>query len=186
MSQNPFAPPESDVYPMASLPGAVGHDGQFRDGKKLVHTIGAQFPDRCVKCNQPIGPERLERVVYWHHPAVYAALLLNVIVYAVIAMIVRKKATVHVGLCERHLASRRVAIIVGWAGSAAGLGAMFGGIAVELPVLMGLGIVGFLVALFWGLIGARVVYATKIDALYLHLAGVSKEYLAELPPFGAG
>ena len=38
------------------------------------------------------------RKVYWHHPGVYALILINLIVYAIVAAIVRKRADTESGL----------------------------------------------------------------------------------------
>jgi hypothetical protein len=78
----------------------------WRSDKLLVAAPGAELPDRCVKCNAPAGGRRLKRTLYYHHPAIYLLLLCNLIIFAIVALIVRKRAVLQIGLCEHHLARR--------------------------------------------------------------------------------
>ena len=61
----------------------------------LVLHKQAPLPDICLKSNLP-ATRRLKRNLQWHHPAVYLALLVNLIVYVVVAMIVQKRATLFI------------------------------------------------------------------------------------------
>ena len=47
-------------------------DGVWRDGKIIVMSHDASFPDRCVKCNQPAAGYRLKRKLTWHPSGWYA------------------------------------------------------------------------------------------------------------------
>src|SRR5579863_7323166 len=77
-----------------------GIHGLRWEGNKLVCHSETPFPDWCVKCNEPANGFRLKRVMYWQHPAYYLLLLCNLLIMAIVIMIVRKKAILHVGLCE--------------------------------------------------------------------------------------
>src|SRR5688572_23321251 len=96
---NPFAAPESDVLPPVADGVALGSQNQYRSNNVLIHGHEGAFADRCVKCNAPTGPERLKRVLYWHHPAVYLLIIPGILFYAIAALIARKKAIVHLPLC---------------------------------------------------------------------------------------
>lgn len=151
-------------------------------GKQLVTVSETPFPDRCVKCNAPANGFRLKRVLYWHHPGFYFLIMCNLLIYAIVAMTVRKKAVLHIGLCEQHRAARKQAILIGWIGSLAGLAlALFGGAAFNSgwPVLIGfLMFFGFLI---YGLIKAPMVSAAKITKENVWLKGVHGDFLAGLP-----
>ncbi|MCK6546286.1 hypothetical protein L6R52_10585 [Myxococcota bacterium] len=183
VAPNPFAPPESDVLvpPSADVFGAPS--GQYRVGDVLVHRHGAKFADRCVRCGVPVGPERLVRPLYWHPTWIYFLLIPGVLIYVIVAAVFRKTSTVHVGLCDEHRSSRRNAMIGAWLGAIASMGACTL-TSDEYPAAILFAVVGVIVAAILGIVGSRVVYATKIDEYYTHLRGVSSRYLDHLPPWG--
>src|SRR5215471_10889244 len=78
----------------------------WRTGRQLVFAKDTPFPDRCVCCNTPTNL-KLKRQLYWHPSGYYLLILISILVYAVAAIIVRKKALVHIGLCDRHRSMRR-------------------------------------------------------------------------------
>jgi hypothetical protein len=81
---NPFAPSAATLAG-GPAPGGTGHVG--REGRHLVLVPGTPLPPRCVKCNAPAAlPSRL-RTVYWHHWGYYFIILLNILVYAVVALV---------------------------------------------------------------------------------------------------
>jgi hypothetical protein len=114
---NPFAAPQSEVLssdPRHSMLGDV-----WRDGDLLVVRDKTSLPDRCVKCNDSSDVRRLKRRMSWHSPMLYLLILLNLILYAIVAIAVQKKGRVEFALCPQHLRQRRIAIAVGWFGALA-------------------------------------------------------------------
>lgn len=101
---------------LARLAGGqgVGSAGLWRDKRAVVLGARAELPDRCVKCNAPGEGRRLKRNLYWHPPAWYLLILVNLLVYAVAALAVRKRATIEVGLCEAHRIRRWMHIGIAW------------------------------------------------------------------------
>jgi GYF domain 2 len=162
----------------AAMP-SVG--GLWRSNKRLVARTETVFPDRCVKCNAPAGGFRLKRRLYWVHPAYFLLILCNLLVLLVVYLIVRKKAVVHIGLCERHRTKRKRGLIIAWSSVAVGIISMFyagfmssgWGILIGLIVLLGGGITGAVMA--------RAVTPTKVDKEYVWLAGVNRDFMAGLP-----
>ena len=155
--------------------------GLWRSKNQLVTRSENPFPDRCVRCNGPANGYRLKRTLYWHPPAYYLIILLNLLIYAVVALCVRKKATVWIGLCEQHRVRRKYGMLGCWAGVLGGLvllvaGAVQGsGIAAMAGLVLLLG-----GAIYGGITGARVSPA-RITKENVWLKGVNKEFLAELP-----
>ena len=141
----------------------TGAAGLWREGKKLVTRSETPFPDRCVKCNAPAGGFRLKRVLYWHHPAYYLLLLCNLLILLIVVLIVRKKAVLHVGLCEAHRKQRTMAIIACTTGLLAGLAMIIGGAVFESGWLVLAGVVFFLGGIIWGVARGRTIAAAKID-----------------------
>lgn len=173
---NRYAPPK------AALEDRTGTEAEmWREGKVLVMRKGGDFPDRCIKCNAAsVTPKRRYRLS-WHSPWWYALILLAILLYAIVAMIVRKTATVHVGLCERHQKRVMWGRIVGW-----------GGLAIELGLVLvststgdaSYALVALALALPW-LIAAmvinRLVLPERIDDRYVRLKGCGPDFLRSLP-----
>jgi hypothetical protein len=168
-SQQPYFPP-----PMHGLPTI------WRDKSILVMTKEAPLPNRCVKCNEPTG-ERLTRKLTWHHPALYLTVLISILVYAVIALVLRKTATVNLGLCEDHLNTRRRNLAITWVMGI--LGALCFPLAIMLEDATPLGIGGLLLlaTAIYGIVTLRVVVPTKIDDHFVWLKGVNPDYLRDFP-----
>lgn len=189
-SPNPFAPPRS-VDPFYSDPSGSS-SGIYRKGNVLVVHKQAQLPARCVKSNEPTSL-RLKRKLSWHHPAIFLVILFNLLIYVVIALLVRKTAVLHIGLAERFHQRRRRNMLIAWAIALTGIVMFVVGLAYSdtpgqsSPLMFGLvlGPITLFLGLLWGLYGCRVVYPKRIDDDYVWLRGVCPEYLAEYdePPF---
>lgn len=181
---NPYAAPTAKV----GRSPLMGGPGLWREGNRLVMRKDAELPDRCVRCNEPAHGYRLKRRLSWHHPAFYLFLLFNLIIYVIVALIVRKTAKIEVGLCEAHVRARTRAILVGWLGSLGGIGLMiFGamnsgpGAQNDLGWMILVGLLLLLVSLIFGASKAPPVVPTRIDANFVWLKRVSPAFLAALP-----
>jgi hypothetical protein len=197
MSQNPFSDAPFNPYqaPMApsvapfSPTGNPYEAGVWRQGNLLVMHKMARLPDRCVKTNDPTA-ERLNRKLSWHHPAIYLALLFNIIIYVVLASVLRHQAAIQIGLGPEGLAWRRKVIAISWSGIIASIAAFIAAFQFDpdvspqifVPLLLG-GIFGTLGFAIFGLTCARVVAAKRIDHHYVWLKGVCPDYLNQLPEF---
>jgi hypothetical protein len=162
--------------------------GLWRMDKQLVTTSEAPFPDRCVKCNGPADGFRLKRSLFWAPSIYYLLILLSVPIGLIVVMLVRKKAVLHVGLCENHRAARKRDLLIGWCGALGGiLVVVTAGVALSSTnsavagVMLLVGILAFLFCLFYGLAKAPVVKAAKITKENVFLKGVNRDFLAGLP-----
>jgi hypothetical protein len=180
---NPYAPTKASLA-AAEVKHQTG--GVWRDGKHVLVAHGASFPQRCVKCNAEVGGQSKVRKVHWHHPSIYLLLLVYVIVYVVVAAIMRKTAQIDPCLCDEHARKRRRWIWTGW------LGALFGLIGVpvlgammeaEMIGAIVIGICCFLLFAIAGSTNARILYPSRIDANYARLKGADPRFLAGLPKF---
>lgn len=177
LDDNPYVPPQTAL---GGLHGQAS-DGIFRDGKTLVASHDALFPDRCVKCNQPAGGYRLKRRLTWHPQGWYALILVNVLVYAVVATIIQKKCEFQVGLCARHRQRRLGSIGLGLALPL--LGGVGCTMRIEDPSGIWIGILSFAVGMVLLIAGTSVLSAQRIDERFAHIRGASPTFLASLPPF---
>ena len=182
---NPYAPPMAGEL---AAQASTDRGGFWSDGKNLVLHRDARLPDRCLRCNEP-ATVRLRKTLYWHHPALYLLILAGLLLYAIVALIVRKKLPSEWPLCGRHAGRRRWGIALTWigllgiflfpwglafAGEALGAKDAFGLLAVfSFPLA--------LIMMFVGLYLQTVLRPTKIDDHYGYLL-VGKPFLASCPP----
>jgi energy-converting hydrogenase Eha subunit B len=115
----------------------------------------------------------------WHHPGWYALILINLLIYAIVGSLVSKRVKVEFGLCEEHTAKRRNIIIASWAIFFGSLGtAFFLGTSIDNPdAAIGIGLLGFLVAVILGLVGGRSIYAKRITEDEVRIAGCGEPFL---------
>ena len=170
---NPYAPPQS-------LGADVVSDYCWREGKVLVVPNGNKLPPRCVKCNTPAELEK-PRAFAWHHPGWYVLIPLNLLVYAVAATLVQKRAKVAIGLCAEHRARRRKFTL-----SAVGLlllamGALYFAAVGEDGLFAGLSLLLFLVAVIVAIVGTRALTASRISREETRLKGACAAFLDSLP-----
>jgi predicted RNA-binding Zn-ribbon protein involved in translation (DUF1610 family) len=166
---------------------ASAGEGVWRDGKKLVMRKTATLPYRCIKSNQP-ADGWLRRKLYWHHPAIYLLILLHLFIYVIVAICVRKKADIEVGLCDAWFRRRRWTIALTWLVALVALGVCIAGCAgLETPGsqlggwLIAGGLIGGFIGVITGLILGTVVSATKITDEYVWMKGVHPDFLKSLP-----
>lgn len=70
----------------------------------------------------PANGQRLKRSLSWHHPALFLVVLAGLLVYVIVALIVRQTAKIEVGICDTHRRRRLVAIAAGWLVFLSGVG----------------------------------------------------------------
>lgn len=158
-----------------------GGGGQlWRKDRQLVVRSGSTMPDRCVCCNAPANGYRLKRQLYWHPAAYYLLILLNLLIYIIVALIIRKRALIHVGLCEKHRAGRKQAILGSWLAVLLGVVLMFVGFSTHGAFAL-IGLVLILTAAVFGSIKGRVVAPTKIEKDIVWVKGAGSEFLEKLP-----
>jgi len=160
--------------------GQLATAAVWADGKKVVAMDGALFPARCVKCNQATSEPGLKRKLYWHHPAFYLLIFFQFIIYVIVAVLVRKRATVEIHLCREHLDRRRNFMIGVWVALFLGLAGLVGGIAENQGLVILAGVVLLIVALILGIL-ARPLATVKIRDKTVWLRGAGKDFLASLP-----
>ena len=172
---NPFAPPKARLQDGYDAGGDL-----WRDGKMVVLRRGSDFPDRCIKCNQPSVSPRRQTTLIWHHGAWYLLLPL-VLLYVVVSILVRRRTVVHIGLCARH--QRRVVWgrVVGWGGFLALVAMLVGGAMLRAP---GLAVLALLLLLPWAvaaIVVNRQLLAVRIDRETTRMKGFGPAFLASLP-----
>jgi len=168
--------------PPSVLPSPLPYGGIWRDQKILVMAKDAPLPDYCVKCNSPAHGFRLKRNLSWHPPALYVIILFAWLAYLIAALVIRKQATVYIGLCQEHVQKRKQLLAAGWISF--GIGILGAGVAFESSYL-GVGLLGILwtiIAIGWLAVVGKMVNVKKIDDRFVWLGGIDANYLARFPP----
>ena len=182
---NPYAAPQTNLTPQIVCQSDIWHDG-----KQLFVRRETQFPDRCVKCNAPADGYRLRRTLYWHNPLLFLLILIAVLLYFIVAIIVRKNMRVEFGLCAAHRQARNRALIVGWVVALAGIGAVVFGVtrmggmqgdAQMGAIAMIAGLVVFLAGTIYGITKRQTLTPNRIDDRFAWLKGAGYEFLVTLP-----
>jgi hypothetical protein len=170
---NPYAPP-------LSLGADVISDHCWREGKILVVPNGNQLPRRCVKCNVPAKLEK-PRAFAWHHPGWYVLIPLNLLVYAVAATLVQKRANVAIGLCAAHRARRRKFTLSAVGMLLLAMGSLYFAAVGENALFGALSLLFFLVAVIVAIVGTRALTASRISREETRLKGAGPAFLDSLP-----
>lgn len=183
--QNPYAPPRSDVAPQRRAgprdkrSSNAGVTAWQDDGRIVMPAFGGELPDRCVVCNTPTDYKR-KTTFQWHSPGYYFLICVGWVVYLIALFIVRKTATVYLGLCDEHEARRKSGVTITWIGVGLGVLLLIVGGNVDSPGLMLFAAAGMLVALIVGAQRTRVARVWKIDESHIWLTA-GPEFVRSLP-----
>lgn len=179
MDLNPYAAPRSDVNAGG---GRASPQGMFwRAGSLLVARHGAVLPPRCVKCNEPADGQPKQQRFYWHHPAWFLLILVNIILYVVVAVLVRRHADVTLGLCQDHRRKRTQGILVTFAGIGSAVALFAFGIVAAQPIMVVASLLVVLATIVVGIVKTRVLFPVRIDQGGAQLKGCCEAFLAGLP-----
>ena len=169
----------------AGVPVGAPSGDVWREGDVLVAAKEASLPDRCVRCDAPSGRSRLKQQYYWHSPALYLIAPFALLIYAIIALAVRKSARLEIGLCDTHLKKRSQAIIGGSVLALLGFAMVIMAIAASQASFGFVALLFFLGGAVWGTTGASPLKVKHIDDRFVRLKGANPSYLQRLPEFGA-
>jgi type II secretory pathway pseudopilin PulG len=148
----------------------------WRQGKVLGLRRDSELPHRCLKCNEPAQEPVAVRSMTWHHPGWLLLIPIGILVYVIVAMIVRTRAKVPVPLCAKHKRRRLISLSIGLVGSIVGVIALFGGGAVTaMGLLLLLTGIGFAVS------GTRDIYPGRITSGEAYLRGCGPAFLNTIP-----
>ena len=185
----PPPPPGSSVaatldFRKAKFPDAeIASPRAYAIGDKFVIPRDAVLPNRCLKCeNAPTDPW-LTKTFHWHHPAL-CFLLLQPLIYVIVALIVRKKIELALPLCDVHKSIRKRRLWIGWGLLLAciplpsGLAASVeNDTATGLAIILGFGM--FLAGLVF-IACSSPLRVTRIRSDSAEFKGASRDFLANL------
>jgi hypothetical protein len=123
----------------------------------------------------------LRRKLTWHTPGWYFLILINVLVYAIVATIIQKKTVLHVGLCETH--RKRRVLLMGLGFALPLLGAVGCGAAIDNPNAMWIGVIGVISGITLLIVSTSLLAAERIDERFARIRGANQRFVDSLPPF---
>ena len=150
---------------------------------KPIKTI-ALAHGRCVVCDSASDGKVLRRKLYWHSPWLYFLILLNLIVYAIAAAIVRHSLTLEVELCPRHRRKRRNALLLAGTVTPVSLIApwfLFDLRTGSAGAAFFLGVVVTIATCIYGHFRSRVVWLKSANEDFAWVGGVSRNFLSSQP-----
>lgn len=174
MFDSPWAPPEAETLEVRPMPEV------YAEGNVVVLRMGCDLPERCVVCNSRDRVRMSRKRLTWHHPAWYLLILINLILYVIVALVIRRSTRIQVGLCEEHRKQRQSRIL-------AGCGVVFLGVLTSVSqfeqggLMLALAIGFTILAAIFTLYLAQTVYAQRIDREWVRLKGAGSAFLDGLP-----
>lgn len=174
MLDNPYSPPKSDVD--------LVERGRCwpESGSILFVSRDSDLPQRCVKCNRPVTSPARQKTFYWHASGWYFLILFNILIYAIVAIFIRKKVKLSPGLCDAHK-KRRTTLVLG---SLAMFIVLFmaGVITIDgqNPLISIASFTGSFIALVVVVIFSRTIYPIEIHDRGARFKGCGKDFLQSL------
>ena len=163
----------------------------WRRGNLLLTVRDIHLPPTCIKCNRP-EVKRIRKDVYWHEQWLYLTILAGILVYAILALVLRKKATYSCGLCEEHAQKRRLHVIITWVFVGVGVLALFLGftgvsgafgreLEDTLVWFLPLGFLLLVTGALYSVFTLPLLKPKRVDEQYAQYAGCDEAYLRQFP-----
>jgi hypothetical protein len=158
----------------------------WRDDDLLVLRLGAQLPDRCIGTNEPADGGRIVVPLVWYPDSVRWAGLGGTLPFLIVALWLRKSATIEVPVSRRWRRERRRSAVLAWTLALMGLAVFLAGKplgdlhTVNWP-LMATGAALFVIGVCYGAIRLQTVGVVRMTDTHVWLSGANRRYLATLP-----
>lgn len=141
------------------------------------------LPPVCVKCGAQATDKPVVKTFYWHHPALYLTIFAGLLIYVIVAVIVRKNVRVAVPLCANHVQKRSLWVNLSWVLPLVGIA--------DAVILPSLNVDGGWVALLtvvlilaglviWAVVG-NPIRPRSIDAFGAEFSGFCEPFLEQFP-----
>ena len=176
---NPYATPKSEVVDRR------GTGNVFRHKKQLVMAKDALLPQRCFYCNQYADIYKKTKLSFMN-PWWYLLFLINILVLFIVALIVTKRFTIELPICNLHNESYQRRKVIAWILFISGILSFFATAAASNELTQILSLLGgtlVLTSIFF-FFAARKVYVAKIKDDKLWIAGCKRPFLDSLPDYG--
>lgn len=162
---NPYAPPVASVEAF----GTTSQGDWQLQGDTLVVQKGALLPRICLYDGTTVNGASIQRNMAWVPVWVRILVVLSPLIFLIVFFIVRKQGTVgyYLGDAAKKRRTEGVLLIVG--SIVVLVGCMIASAGANEPILMLVGLLGFLVMLIFGAMRVRSFTLTKIDDQFVYL-----------------
>lgn len=174
-NENPYAIPQAKLDKIEQVEQA------WREDKLVVMRLGASLPCRCIKCNANTDDNAKMQTVYWHSPWLYLVILLNIIIYAIVAMLLRKRAKINPALCQQHRKQRRLLQLLAVLAMLGGVVLLIQGATENHNGALIVGALLIFASLCIAIAVGRLLTPTLIDEQVVKLRGAKPAFLDSLP-----
>jgi hypothetical protein len=176
----PFNPPQNFGPVQYQTPS--GYDSALRtDGRHVIATSGAIFPERCIKCNTADDIKMIPRSLNWSPPWMYLLLIFpGLLIGGIIIIATQRKANVIVGVCQACRKKRLNRILIGWGIFVASLLAFFLAAYFESGIPAIFGLLLFLTSLIYAIVACGLISPARIDGSVATIRGICPDFLNSL------
>jgi hypothetical protein len=165
--ENPYQPPlTNDLL-------APSRDGLRIDGKAIVAPKGYVFPTVCLKSGaiDDLKP-RETRKFKWSNPKLAFFILVNILLYALLASIFSKSGEIHFQVSREAARKRRNALMGNWGLFFLAIACFVLGGIYEARALFLAGGASMLACIIFGVIASRFFWAEKVDKTHIWIRGI--------------
>jgi hypothetical protein len=136
----------------------------------------------CIRCGRPADGKAVSKTYYWHHPAVYIALL-SPIIYIILAVALRKSMKVTVPLCAQHAQRRSIGITLAWVLPLVGIAdaIILPQFKVDAGVVVLITVALILAGIITWAVVSNAIRPRKIDQFHGEFTGFCEAFLAQFP-----
>jgi hypothetical protein len=152
------------------------------EGKSLVVPKNAPFPPICVRTGvtEDLIARPLRVSLSWHQPAVYFAILANILIYVIFALIFRKTSVHAIYLSRTARAAQVKWHLANW-GIFLGSWLLFGAAVAQESGVIGLtAAAAFVASIIIYFTKVRLLHATKVDADDAYIGGIAPDVMAKI------
>lgn len=153
----------------------------WQRGRYVITQDELALPARCFKCNEEVTDPPLLRRLTWHTPWLYLLAFAGLIIYVIVAIFVRDRATVDIYLCARHRKLRTFFILFGWLGFLLALGLLVLGVGRNSDWIAFTGIALVFIAPIAGISGSSICQTRRINGTIVWLTGAGRAFRESLP-----
>lgn len=171
-----------DAPPPMPAPARPAAPAVRIDGNVLVVPINRPFPPVCIRtgATQDLIARPLRCSLSWHTPAIYLAILLNILIYVILALIFRKTSVHAIYLSRTARASQVKWHLANW-GLFLGSWVLFGAAISQESGATGLSAFAMVVAcvvIYFKKV--RLLHAAHIDKTHARIRGIPPEVMAQI------
>ena len=159
--------------------------GAWAAGDLLIVSPQAVLPPFCIKCGRPAELETLRKTFSWHPRWVYILILTGLLIYIIVALVLRKSITLQIPLCSTHRERYRALRIAGAVLMLGSILEMIVGFSALPDSYAGLILICGFSALISGLVclvSSAVLRLNLIDQYYGYFSRAHHTFLNQLPP----